>query len=234
MDLPVTAVQDQGRAGFPRPVRRGREGAAWRRAIHGSRICARKAIEAYGQLGLPHRRIEAWKYTDLRAAARPRSTRSGAYRAACRSTRRTCSKALGAGDRDALPPTVSSSSRASSGPIFRTLPGLKAAGVEAVSLSRALEKPPAWLKDALGTRQSARRRPRTRPQHRAYDRRRRPARAQGRVILDKPSTSSQSRRHGRAGLDRHPQRRALPSTGASATVIESYAASECRSFSGTP
>src|SRR5688572_14086437 len=28
----------------------------------------RKAIEAYGRLGLPHRRIEAWKYTDLRAA----------------------------------------------------------------------------------------------------------------------------------------------------------------------
>ena len=26
-----------------------------------------KAIEAYGHLGLPHRRIEAWKYTDLRA-----------------------------------------------------------------------------------------------------------------------------------------------------------------------
>ncbi len=25
-----------------------------------------KAIEAYGRLGLPHRRIEAWKYTDLR------------------------------------------------------------------------------------------------------------------------------------------------------------------------
>ena len=26
-----------------------------------------KAIETYGRLGLPHRRIEAWKYTDLRA-----------------------------------------------------------------------------------------------------------------------------------------------------------------------
>ena len=25
------------------------------------------AIRAYGRLGLPHRRIEAWKYTDLRA-----------------------------------------------------------------------------------------------------------------------------------------------------------------------
>src|SRR5262245_36712578 len=25
------------------------------------------AIEAYGRIGLPHRRIEAWKYTDLRA-----------------------------------------------------------------------------------------------------------------------------------------------------------------------
>src|SRR4029079_15505149 len=27
----------------------------------------RQAIETYGRLGLPHRRIEAWKYTDLRA-----------------------------------------------------------------------------------------------------------------------------------------------------------------------
>ena len=26
-----------------------------------------KAIETYARLGLPHRRIEAWKYTDLRA-----------------------------------------------------------------------------------------------------------------------------------------------------------------------
>src|SRR3989337_1504656 len=26
-----------------------------------------KAIETYGSQGLPHRRIEAWKYTDLRA-----------------------------------------------------------------------------------------------------------------------------------------------------------------------
>ena len=26
-----------------------------------------KAIDAYGTLGLPHRRVEAWKYTDLRS-----------------------------------------------------------------------------------------------------------------------------------------------------------------------
>ena len=26
-----------------------------------------KAIEAYAALGLPHRRVEAWKYTDLRS-----------------------------------------------------------------------------------------------------------------------------------------------------------------------
>src|SRR6476619_1658587 len=26
-----------------------------------------KAIDAYGMLGLPHRRVEAWKYTDLRS-----------------------------------------------------------------------------------------------------------------------------------------------------------------------
>ena len=26
-----------------------------------------KAIDAYAALGLPHRRVEAWKYTDLRS-----------------------------------------------------------------------------------------------------------------------------------------------------------------------
>jgi len=32
-----------------------------------------KAIDAYGALGLPHRRVEAWKYTDLRSRVRPAS-----------------------------------------------------------------------------------------------------------------------------------------------------------------
>ena len=50
-----------------------------------------KAIDAYGMLGLPHRRVEAWKYTDLRrlmsdakplavppdAAAKTRALRAG-------------------------------------------------------------------------------------------------------------------------------------------------------------
>ncbi len=48
----------------------------------------RKAIETYGRLGLPHRRIEAWKYTDLRARL-DRGASAACARPGCRSRRRT-------------------------------------------------------------------------------------------------------------------------------------------------
>ena len=41
-------------------------------------------------------------------------------------------------------------SKASSGPSCPDLAGLKAAGAEVVSITEALQKPPRWLKDALG------------------------------------------------------------------------------------
>ena len=108
----------------------------------------RKAIEAYGKLGLPHRRIEAWKYTDLRAAlteAYPPVRTTGLPIDAA-----DVKKALGAGVAT-LPAyrlvIVEGELRAD----LSDFAGLKAAGVEAVSLSQALEKPSGWLKDALGT-----------------------------------------------------------------------------------
>ena len=107
----------------------------------------RKAIEAYGRLGLPHRRVEAWKYTDLRAVltdVHPPIRATGLPIDAA-----DVKKALGA--------------RVATLPAYRLVivegevrvdlsdfAGLKAAGVEAVSLAEALEKPPSWLKDALG------------------------------------------------------------------------------------
>jgi Fe-S cluster assembly protein SufD len=106
-----------------------------------------KAIEAYGRLGLPHRRIEAWKYTDLRARltdAQPLLRAVGVPVG-----KAELAKALGAAITK-LPAhrlvIVEGDLRAD----LSDISGLKAAGVEVVSLAQALEKPPVWLKDVLG------------------------------------------------------------------------------------
>ena len=105
-----------------------------------------KAIEAYGRLGLPHRRIEAWKYTDLRARltdVNPLVKADGVAVGAA-----ALEHALGreiaqlAAYRLVV---VEGDLRAD----LSDLAGLKAAGVEIVSLGHALEKLPSWLKAAL-------------------------------------------------------------------------------------
>ncbi len=105
------------------------------------------AIKAYGRLGLPHRRIEAWKYTDLRARideVHPLVT------------------ALGTAVSDeALEAALGSAIAAF--PAYRIvivegelrvdlsdMSGLREAGVEVSSLAHLLEMPPEWLKAALG------------------------------------------------------------------------------------
>jgi FeS assembly protein SufD len=107
----------------------------------------KKAIEAYGRLGLPHRRIEAWKYTDLRSRltdAYPLLSAAGVDVGEA-----DLRKALGSAVA-ALPAfrlvIVEGDLRAD----LSDLSGLKSAGVEAVSLAQALEKPPSWLKKTLG------------------------------------------------------------------------------------
>jgi Fe-S cluster assembly protein SufD len=106
-----------------------------------------KAIEAYGRLGLPHRRIEAWKYTDLRARITDVNPLAKADGAAV--SEDAPSRALGP-EIASLPAyrlvIVEGDLRAD----LSDLAGLKSAGVEAISLARALEKPPAWLKKTLG------------------------------------------------------------------------------------
>jgi Fe-S cluster assembly protein SufD len=106
-----------------------------------------KAIETYGRLGLPHRRIEAWKYTDLRARitdVHPLVKADGAAAGEAELAR-----ALGP-DMAGLPAyrlvVVEGDLRAD----LSDIAGLKAAGVEVLSLGHALEKPPSWLKSALG------------------------------------------------------------------------------------
>src|SRR4029453_5894237 len=95
---------------------------------------------------LPHRRIEAWKYTDLRARLTDINPLIKADGGAVGDAE--LSRALGA-ETASLPPyrlvMVEGDLRAD----LSDFAGLKAAGVEAVSLSRALEKPQSWLKEAL-------------------------------------------------------------------------------------
>jgi Fe-S cluster assembly protein SufD len=106
-----------------------------------------KAIETYGRLGLPHRRIEAWKYTDLRARitdVHPLVKADGAGIGEAELAR-----ALGP-DMAGLPAyrlvVVEGDLRADLSDIAE----LKAAGVDVLSLGHALEKPPSWLESALG------------------------------------------------------------------------------------
>jgi FeS assembly protein SufD len=106
-----------------------------------------KAIDAYTALGLPHRRVEAWKYTDLRSrltGALPLTRATGVA-----VTETELSKALGAKIAD-LPTyrliIVEGGLRAD----LSDLAGLKTAGAEVVSITEALQKPPRWLKQSLG------------------------------------------------------------------------------------
>ncbi|ODR93973.1 hypothetical protein AUC70_10260 [Methyloceanibacter stevinii] len=106
----------------------------------------KSAIQTYAGLGLPHRRVEEWKYTDLRGAL------------------------------DSIPPLLAEADAAVSdadletaiGKAFMALPayrlviaagefradlsdveGLRKAGVEVAPLAQMLESPPAWLTASL-------------------------------------------------------------------------------------
>ncbi len=147
MELPVQQFRTKGEQAYLDMFETAREGlpGAGDPFVAGLRD---KAIEAYGRLGLPHRRIEAWKYTDLRALL-------GDVNPLIRATglpldAGDVKRALGAA-LAALPAfrlfMVEGELRAD----LSDLAGLKSAGVEAVSLGEALEKPSAWLKQALGT-----------------------------------------------------------------------------------
>ena len=105
------------------------------------------AAKTYGSLGLPHRRVEAWKYTDLRerlGEVGPLLVPLGA--------------AIGAAELEAA-----LGQRAAQFPAYRLvvaegelrvdlsdLSELRAAGVEVGALAHMLEMPPDWLKETLG------------------------------------------------------------------------------------
>ena len=146
MELPVQQFRTKGEQGF---LDMFEAAAGALPGAHDSFVSSlrRNAIEAYGRVGLPHRRIEAWKYTDLRSRltdAYPLLSPTGVAIGEVE-----LSKALGS-DFAALPAyrlvIVEGDLRAD----LSDLSGLKAASVEVVSLAQALEKPPAWLKKTLG------------------------------------------------------------------------------------
>jgi FeS assembly protein SufD len=106
-----------------------------------------KAIDAYAALGLPHRRVEAWKYTDLRS--RLTEAHPLALPTAAPVSEAELAAALGSGIAD-IPSyrlvIVQGELRAE----LSDLADLKAAGAEILSLAVALQKPPRWLKEQLG------------------------------------------------------------------------------------
>ena len=105
-----------------------------------------KAIKTYGSLGLPHRRIEAWKYTDLRDRLKEVPP---------------LAVALGTpvGDAELV---AALGEKMAHFPAYRIvvvegelrvdlsdMAGLRAAGVEVAALAHMLETPPAWLKETF-------------------------------------------------------------------------------------
>jgi FeS assembly protein SufD len=105
-----------------------------------------KAIATYARLGLPHRRIEAWKYTDLRAhledvypLATPRGAAIGA---------KELEAALGKAIAD-FPAYRLVIVEGELREDMSDISPLKDAGADIVSLAQALETPPEWLKQTL-------------------------------------------------------------------------------------
>jgi FeS assembly protein SufD len=106
-----------------------------------------KAIKTYGSLGLPHRRIEAWKYTDLRArlhevhpliAALGAPVDDAALEAAL-------GKPIAALTVYCLV-LVEGELRVD----LSDMAALREAGADVASLAHVLEMPPEWLKETLG------------------------------------------------------------------------------------
>jgi FeS assembly protein SufD len=146
MELPVQQFRTKGEQAYLDMFETARAGLPGARDSFISDLRG-KAIEAYRGLGLPHRRIEAWKYTDLRSLlgeVHPLIRASGLPVDAA-----DVKRALGAA-LAALPAfrlfIVEGELRADLSDLAR----LKAAGVEVIALAEALEKPAAWLKQALG------------------------------------------------------------------------------------
>lgn len=147
MDLPVQQFRTKAEQGFLDAFAEAEKelpgaGNAWAAGLR------RKAIQTFGSLGLPHRRIEAWKYTDLRsrlteAYAPVRCDRAKALNEA------ELAAALGK-PMAKLPAYRIVIVEGALQPELSDLAGLSTQGVEVLALAEALENPPAWVKAHLG------------------------------------------------------------------------------------
>ncbi len=145
MDLPVQQFRTEAEQGLLDVYE------AARKALPGARDkfvsdLRDQAIAAYGDLGLPHRRIEAWKYTDLRARlnkAAPLIKVQGIGFADGEFER-----ALGS-EIARLPAYRLAVVEGDLRVELSDVAALKAAGVEAISMGQAFENPPAWLQAML-------------------------------------------------------------------------------------
>jgi Fe-S cluster assembly protein SufD len=145
MDLPVQQFRTKAEQGFLDLYESARKGLPGARDKFVSAL-RDKAIGAYGSLGLPHRRIEAWKYTDLRSwlsevAPLLKADGIGVSEA-------EFERALGS-EIAQLPAYQLVAVEGDLRIELSDVAGLKAAGIEAISLGQALEKLPAWLKATL-------------------------------------------------------------------------------------
>ncbi len=106
----------------------------------------KKAIATYARLGLPHRRIEAWKYTDLRAHLEDVYPLATPHRGTIGTNELEAAlgKAIAAFSAYRLV-IVEGELRED----LSDMSALKDAGAEITSLAQALETPPAWLKETL-------------------------------------------------------------------------------------
>lgn len=106
-----------------------------------------KAIETYGSLGLPHRRVEAWKYTDLRARLTEAAPLIQAVLVPVGDEE--LKQALGE-KIAALPAYRLMIVEGDLQVELSDIPALRKAGAEIASLAHVLEMPPPWLKETLG------------------------------------------------------------------------------------
>jgi FeS assembly protein SufD len=106
-----------------------------------------QAIKTYASIGLPHRRVEAWKYTDLRS--RLTEPQPLARTKGLAVDQQIIERALGA-EMARLRAYRLFIVEGELRPDLSDISELKASGVELLSVGQALEKPAEWLKESLG------------------------------------------------------------------------------------
>ncbi|MEM8687947.1 MAG: hypothetical protein AAGF81_11495, partial [Pseudomonadota bacterium] len=106
----------------------------------------KQAFAAFSEMGLPHRRIEAWKYTDLR------NLMDGAYPAQIETTLVDVEQVQSLAQQSIFSDISRSTAVFVDGRFRSELSSLPENGaIELLAISDAAENAPGWLSDTLGT-----------------------------------------------------------------------------------